>query len=216
MKFKTSLIVPVLTLGFGAVSAEATDVDVTGLFAGKAMVVINGGRPRMLAAGQTSPEGVKLIAADSGSATLEIDGKKKTLAMGQSISTASGNGSNASVTLTADSRGHFFTTGSVNGWPVKFLVDTGATSVTLSKIQALAMGLDLKNAPRSASMTASSYVNTYRVVLNNVKIGDISLNLVEASIIDGMPGDSALLGNTFLSRLEMKREGSALTLTKTY
>lgn len=215
MKLSRCIIVPALALTFGT-GAWATDVDVTGLFAGKAMLVINGGKPRMLSVGQTSPEGVKLLAANSNSATLEIDGKKKTLGMGQSISTASGGSGNAKVTLTADGRGHFYAMGSVNGWPIKFMVDTGASSIAISKVQAMAMGLDLKNAQRGGAMTASGYVNTYRVILNTVRIGDITLNLVEASIIDGMPGDAALLGNSFLSRLEMKREGTALTLTKTY
>lgn len=199
-----------------AAQASATEVVVSGLFSGKAMVTINGGRTRMLSAGQTSPEGVKLISASSSSATLEIDGKKQTLAMGQSISTSSDNGSRPTVKLTAGSGGHFVTGGSINGYPIQFMVDTGATTVAFSTAQAQAMGIDLRRAQRGGVTTASGYANSYRVMLDSVKVGDITLNMVEAVIIDSMPGDGALLGNSFLSRLEMKREGTVLTLTKNY
>ena len=99
---------------------------------------------------------------------------------------------------------------------MKFLVDTGATWIAFSSAQARALGINLDRAQRGGVTTASGTVNSYRVVLDNVKLGDISLNLVEAVVIDSMPGDVALLGNSFLSRLEMKREGTVLTLTKNY
>lgn len=197
-------------------TAYATDVEVSGLFSGKALVTINGGKPRMLAAGQASPEGVKLLSANSNSALFEIDGKKQTLNMGQSISTASVSGTKPTVKLVAGSGGHFLTSGSINGYPIHFMVDTGATTIAFSTAQAQAMGLDLRHAPRGGVATASGYASSYRVMLDNVKIGDISLNMVEAVVLDNMPGDMALLGNSFLSRLEMKREGTVLTLTKNY
>jgi aspartyl protease family protein len=197
-------------------ASDATEIEVSGLFNGKAMVTINGGRPRMLAAGQAPLEGVKLLSANSSSATFEINGKKQTLGMGQSISTASVSGTKPTVKLVAGTGGHFLTTGSINGHPIHFMVDTGATTIAFSTAQADAMGINLQRAQRGGVTTASGYANSYRVVLDNVKIGDISLNLVEAVVIDSMPGDTALLGNSFLSRLEMRREGTVLTLTKNY
>jgi aspartyl protease family protein len=198
-----------------AATAHATDVEISALFNGKAMLSINRGSPRVIAVGQTI-EGVKLLSANSSGAVLEIDGKKRTLNLGQAISTAQVVGSRPTVKLEADGGGHFVAYGSVNGRPIKFLVDTGATSIALSSAQARAMGIDLDRAQRGAVTTASGHVRSYNVVLDNVKVGDISLNLVEAVIIDSMPGDTALLGNSFLSRLEMKREGTVLTLTKNY
>ena len=199
-----------------AATARATDVEISGLFNGKAMVSINKGPPRILAVGEASPEGVKLLSANSSGAILEIDGKKQNLNLGQSISTASVSGTRPSIKLEADTGGHFLAYGSINGRPMKFLVDTGATSIAFSTAQAQALGINLQQAQRGAVTTASGHVRSYNVVLNNVKIGDISLNQVEAVIIDSMPGDVALLGNSFLSRLEMKREGTVLTLTKNY
>ena len=57
-------------------TAHATDVEISALFNGKAMLSINSGNPRVLSVGQTSPEGVKLLSANSSGAVLEIDGKK--------------------------------------------------------------------------------------------------------------------------------------------
>lgn len=199
-----------------ASAAHATDIEVAGLFNGKAMVSINGSPAKVMAVGQTLQK-VKLISATSSAAIFEVDGKKQTLGMGQSISTAVGNsGGKPTVKLTADGGGHFNATGSINGRPTRFLVDTGATTITISVRAAQAMGIDLRKASLGASSTAAGVVRTYRVTFDNVKVGDISLNFVEGNVLDGMPDDFALLGNSFLSRLDMKREGTVLTLTKNY
>lgn len=196
--------------------AHATDIEVAGLFNGKAMVSINGSPAKVMATGQTL-QNVKLISATSSAAIFEIDGKKQTLGMGQSISTAAGNsGAKPTIKLTADGGGHFNTGGSINGRPINFLVDTGATTVAISVHSAQAMGIDLRKAGLGASTTAAGVVRTYRVTFDNVKVGDISLNFVEGNVLEGMPDDFALLGNSFLSRLDMKREGTVLTLTKNY
>ena len=196
-------------------SAHATDVEISGLFNGKILVSINSGSPRMLAVGETR-EGVKLISANSAGAVLEIDGKKQSLGLGHTVSTATAAVDNPSVKLEADTGGHYLAYGSINGRPVTFLVDTGATWIAISRAQAEAIGIDLRRADRSAVATASGFARSYSVKLDTVKVGSISLNLVDAVVIDNMPGDVALLGNSFLSRLDLKREGTVLTLTKKY
>ena len=198
-------------------AAHATDIEVAGLFNGKAMVSINGSPAKVMSVGQTL-QNVKLVGASSNSAIFEVDGKKQTLGMGQSISTATSgsSGSKPTVKLTADGGGHFNTGGSINGRQINFTVDTGATTVAISTRTAQAMGIDLRKASAGASSTAAGVVRSYRVTFDNVKVGDISLNFVEGNVLDGMPDDFALLGNSFLSRLDMKREGTVLTLTKNY
>lgn len=196
-------------------SVFATDVVVTGLFKDKAMVSIDGGKTRVLSSGQTWQK-VKLISADSNAATFDIDGKRQKLAMGQSISTDFSGGEKPTLKLTADGGGHFSTIGSINGYPIRFLVDTGATSIAISSSEASRMGLNYKDGERGMASTANGVVPVYKVVLNNVKIGGISLNLVEASVIEGAGLQVALLGMSFLSRLEMRREGTVMTLVKTY
>ncbi len=214
--YSMSALAALLIYAGGTGSAWATDIEVTGLFSNKAMVSINKGNPRVMAAGQTSPEGVKLISADSTAAVFEVDGVKKKIGMGQSISTSYAAGSKPTVKMVADGGGHFSTTGSINGRPIKFLVDTGATMVSFSTATAERFGIDLKKAQQSAVSTAGGVVRSYNVTLDNVKIGGISMNFVEASIVDGLPSDFALLGNSVLSRLQMSREGNVLTLTQTY
>lgn len=198
-----------------AASANATEVNVTGLFKDKAMVAIDGGKPRMMSVGQ-SMGGVKLISANSSNATFEIDGKRQTLGMGQSISTSFAGSGKPTVKLTADSSGHFSTIGSINGYPVRFLVDTGATTIAISTADAARMGIDYKAGERGLSSTANGLVPVYKVTLQNVKVGDISLNLVEGTVIEGAGLPVALLGMSFLSRVEMKRDNSVMTLTKQY
>src|SRR5262245_43724910 len=83
----------IATLAIGlalAAPAAATDVTVVGLSNTRASVSINGGSPRWLSVGQRSPEGVLLVAADRESATVEIDGKRRTLKMNQAYVAAAG------------------------------------------------------------------------------------------------------------------------------
>ena len=216
---KTILFYSILTaFSFLSVftTAQATDVNVTGLFNDKAIVSINGGSPRLLNAGQKTREGVKLISADSTSATLEIDGKRQKLSLGQGISSQYASSGKSSVTLTADTRGHFLTTGSINGASTQFLVDTGASSIAISTAEAKRLGISYLNGERGYSSTANGVVAIYKVMFNTVRIGEIVLNQVEGHVIDGNGLQVSLLGMTFLKRLEMKREGTTMTLTKQY
>ena len=116
----------------------------------------------------------------------------------------------------ADSRGQFMTTGSINGATIQMLVDTGATFVALaeSKTRAAWASTTCKG-ERAMSRTANGMARVYKVKLDSVKVGDISLTNVDATIHESeMP--FALLGMSFLNRVEMRREGTDLTLTKRY
>ena len=209
--FKSSILLCLIAL-----PVAATEVNVAGLFNGKAMVSIDGGKPQMLSAGQVTVQGVKLISADSREAVLEIDGKRKTLGMGQSLSyAASSPAGSRSVSLAADGNGHFVTLGSINGATTRFLVDTGASFVSLSGAEARRLGIDYLKGERGVMATANGSVAAYRITLDNVKIGDVSVNQVQGSVSEA-PMGVALLGMSFLNRVEMKREGSTMTLTKKY
>lgn len=201
---------------FTGAPAWATNVDVVGLFSGKAMFIINGGKPHVLGTGETSPEGVKLISADSDSAVLEIDGKRQTLRMGQGANIKSSNGSgNPTTVLSADSNGHFLTTGTIDGVSSRMMVDTGATLVAMSRAEAKRIGLSYLKGERIGISTANGVIPAYRVMFNAVKVGNVTLNQVEGVVQEGsMP--FVLLGMSFLKRLEMKRDGSEMTLVKKY
>ncbi len=197
-------------------SAMATDVNVIGLTNGKAVLIVNSGRPRTLHVGDSTLDGVKLISARSDSAVLEIDEKRQTVTMGQTISSAEGFTGHKTVTLTADSAGHFSTIGTINGATVKFFVDTGASMVSMSAADAVRAGVDYTRGERTYSSTANGVVVVYVVKLDVVKVGDITLNNVVGSVHRDGSLPVVLLGMSFLKRLEMKRDGDSMTLTKKY
>ena len=216
MRLRGMAVVTFCVLCAGA--ANATDVNVIGLFSGKAVVVIDKGAPRTLAVGQKTPEGVVLISSDSKRAVLEIDGKRETLEMGQDFYGAARQTSERpSVTLPADSRGQFYADGQVNGAHVRFVVDTGATTVLIPGPDADRLGLDYRNKGQMGHIsTANGTATAYRVVLDSVTIGGITAYNVEAVVAEGSGLDVALLGMSFLNRTEMRRDGAYMTLTKRY
>jgi aspartyl protease family protein len=198
--------------------AAAADIHVVGLTAGKAVVSINGGKPRTLAVGQATAEGVKLISADSQSATFEFEGQRRTLGPGEgaAVATTSFGAGGDRVTLTADSQGHFVATGVVNGVSLRFLVDTGATLVVLSSADARRAGLNYLASSRSLTQTANGVVPVYNVKLDTMRVGDITLNGVDAVVVEGDKLPIALLGMSFLNRMEMRRDGTTMTLIRRY
>lgn len=199
-----------------ALPAAAAEVNVIGLFPGKAVVVINGAAPRTLSVGQKTPEGVTLLAADSKAATFDVDGKREVIGLGQAIETPAIAGSRQSVTFASDASGHFSVDGQVNGGTVRFLVDTGATLVTLPASEALRLGIDFKRGQPAVSQTANGRVLVYRIRLDAVSVGGMVLNGVDAAVHDSPGLEVSLLGMSFLNRTEMRREGGNLTLTKRY
>lgn len=197
--------------------AGAADINVVALTSGKAVVVIDGGAPRTLTVGQTTPEKIKLISATSEAAVIEVAGKRQTLTMGQSISVGGAASSSQRATLTADAKGHFFTTAAVNGISLKFIVDTGASVVTISSEDAKRAGVLYLSGQRSLLQTANGVAPAYRVTLDTVKLGDIMLNNVDGVVVAGNAlGGVGLLGLSFLNRIEMRREGDQMTLTRRY
>lgn len=208
-------IAAVLTLALVA-PAFATDVSLVGLYSGKALVVIDGGRPQSIPLGVRTPDGVKLLSIEGTSAQFEIDGSKQRLTVGQhAVSAGRDEQSGKSTTLTADPNGHFFTVGTINGAPMRFLVDTGATVISIGKSDAVRANVDYQKGQLGMSMTANGAVRVWRVTLNSVRVGDVVMNQVEASVHENdLP--IALLGMSFLNRMEMKREGQTMILKKRY
>mgnify|MGYP006377048053 CR=1 FL=1 len=199
-----------------ALPAWAVDVGVVGLFPGKAVLVIDGGAPRTVPVG-ANVGGVRLLAVDQGSATVEIGGKRQRLAIGQHAHSGGHGGEAQNTSLTADSRGrgHFITTGTVNGATVRFMVDTGATSIALGAADARRANVSTANARQVMVQTANGVTQAWLVTLSTVRVGDVTLNEVEG-IVHQHDMPIALLGMSFLNRMEMKRDGQTMTLRKRY
>jgi aspartyl protease family protein len=197
--------------------AGAAEINVIGLMAGRAVITINNGKPQTLAAGQTTAEGIKLIGATSESATFEVGGKRQTLTLGQGISSGGGPVGAQRAMLQADTGGHFITTVVINGVSVRFMVDTGATVVTLGAAAARRAGINYLDGQKAVMQTANGTTTAYRVKLDTVRLGNITLNNVDGAVVEGNAmGELGLLGMSFLNRLEMKRDGQTMTLMRRF
>jgi aspartyl protease family protein len=199
-----------------ATSALAQNVAMSGSLGDKALLVIDGA-PRTVATGATV-QGVKLVSVTGGVAVVEVKGRRMTLSMGGAQVNLGGtpsDGGGTQIVLTAGSGGHFFTPGTINGKSVQFLVDTGATYVSMGAAQAQQLGVDFSKGQRTFSNTANGQIVVYKVKLASVRVGDVQLYEVDG-LVSQMPMEAVLLGNSFLTRFQMKRENDTMTLTKRY
>ncbi len=194
---------------------HAVDVGLAGLFPGKALLTIGGGPPRIVAVGVTTPEGVKVVSTDGETATLEVSGKKRVLRVGQNVAAQPSTSGSQKVVLTADSAGHFLTSGNINGTTVRFLVDTGASMVSLGASDARRIGIDASKGEQAITSTANGQAVVTRVKLDSLRVGEITMNNVDA-LVHQQDMPFALLGMSFLNRMEMQREGDTMTLKKRY
>lgn len=209
----TRLVLLCLTLAIPL--AHAADVGLAGLFPGKALLTINGGPPRIVAVGLKTAEGVKVVSIEGETATLEVDGKKRVLRVGQNVASQSSGSGPATVVLTADPGGHFLTTGNINGATVRFIVDTGASMISLGASDARRIGIDASKGQQGMANTANGQALVTRVKLDTVRVGEIVMNNVDA-LVHQQDMPFALLGMSFLNRMEMQRNGDTMTLKKRY
>lgn len=198
-------------------AARAQSVAMSGGMGSRALLVIDGGAPKAVGPGDTH-KGVKVLSVTRDEAVVEIGGKRQTVVLGAAPVRVGGGGGAAGgnqIVLAAVSGGHFVTQGSVNGRAAQLMVDTGATMVAMGADDARRMGVSFENGDRFYSNTANGRVIAYRVILNSVRIQDVEVFGVEAAVLpQGMP--YVLLGNSFLSRFQMKRDNDTLTLTRRF
>lgn len=194
----------------------AADVQVVGLFKDKAVISVDG-RRHVLARGERSPEGIRLLEADSRTAVLEIDGQRRRYTLGGRVGAVYKAPQRARVQVVRDNAGMFTTVGSINGQTADFLIDTGASAVAMGELQARRLGLAyrLQGKP-TAARTASGRARAWALRLDSVRLGGIELRGVEALVVEGGPADHVLLGMSFLNRLHTRREGNVLVLEKTH
>jgi len=199
----------------GAPVSRAADVTLVGVFGDKAAVLaIDGGAPRTVRVGQKAGD-ITVISVEQDRATVEADGKRRVLVRGQTYSTAASGADRQSVTMSAGAGGHFMVDGQINGGAIRFLVDTGATTVAISAIDANRLAINYQKGRRGITQTAAGATPMYLVRLDSVRVGGIELHNVEAIVIEhGL--NVALLGNTFLNRVEMQRDGQTMKLTRRF
>ena len=128
----------------------------------------------------------------------------------QSLQTRYTQGGTREVVLQRNKFGHYVTNGEINGKPVIFILDTGATGVAIP--QAVARRLELRRGRAFPTQTANGMSTSYAVTLDQVSVGSIELQDISAGITPGLQTEQVLLGMSFLKHIEFTQRGDTLTL----
>lgn len=192
--------------------ATAQSVQLAGQMGRKALLVIDG-QTVTLGVGE-SRGGVTLRSLDGQQAQVEWGGRTSTLTVGGAPVRVGGGAAGAggrSIVLSVGPGGHFLTAGQINGRAVRFMVDTGATTIALGQAEAQAIGLDYQQGQRVMMNTANGASTGWLVTLSAVSVGEVTVANVQAVVMPAsMP--YVLLGNSFLSRFQMRRENDVMRL----
>ncbi len=204
------------SLLFAPLLVCAQDIEVLALFRDQAVIRIDGQR-HTLKAGESTPDGVRLVRTDEQGAVLSTAAGERHYPLGARLRQGYQETQAAAVQVFRDRAGMFSTVGAINGLPVTFMVDTGASTVAMNAAQARRLGIDYRVVGEPGTVvTASQAEPVYRVMLDVVKVGSIELRNVEAVVLEGAQPAQTLLGMSFLGRLEMQNDGQRLTLRKKY
>ena len=196
-----------------AAGAQATSVAFSGMLGDKALLIIDG-QARGVAVGATV-QGVKLVKLDGTVAQVEADGKITILRLGggAKVAGSDGSGTGTRIVIPVGAGGHYGGLASINGHPVQYIVDTGATSIAMGSDVASKLGLDYSASTAAAAMTANGAVPARKLTLGKVTIGDVTIYNVECMVVpQAMP--IVLLGNSFLSHFQMHSDSDSLVLDK--
>ena len=180
----------------------------------RALLVVDG-RPLTVAVGQQAGN-VKLLRWIGEAAEVDAGGGVVLLRIGGTparVGDAAPRTAPRELVITAGPGGHFTANGAINGKAVSFMVDTGATLVALGRDQADRLGIDLSTARPAITQTANGAVTVQLVTLNTVRVGDLELTNVGAAVMP-MPMPMVLLGNSFLARLQMRRDNDVMRLER--
>lgn len=199
-------------------AAQAQTVVLSGILGGKALLVVDGGPPRSVAVGQ-SHQGVKVVGVQAGQALVEIGGARQTLRLGEGpVSAPPAEGETADqrrIVLHAGSNGHFRAQGQINGRAVTFLVDTGASAVSVGAAEADRIGLNYRAGQPVQMQTANGSTTGWLIKLHSVRLGSTDVFDVEA-IVSAASMPYVLLGNSYLTRFQMTRTNDQLVLERRY
>ncbi|MDR6610005.1 TIGR02281 family clan AA aspartic protease [Pseudomonas synxantha] len=117
------------------------------------------------------------------------------------------------VKLVSNAQGHFVASGQINGQTVDFMLDTGATDVSIPAD--LARRLKLEEGFGVTLSTANGLSQGYRTRIERLQLGDIVLHDVRALVAPGLHGDQVLLGMSALNKLEFTQRGGTMLLRQT-
>lgn len=193
----------------------ANDIIVLGLFKNKAIVKING-KQHTLITNKKIVEGITLISSDSDVAVIDVFGEVQEFKLGHHVRSKFKKRKFAEAKI-PPLKGMYKVKGYINGLAVDFLVDTGATWVVMNMLRAKSLGLDYRSlGKRTRVNTANGITFAYVFTLNKVRVGEIELRNVEVGVLESNSPTMVLLGNSFLNRLEMTRQGQVMLLKQKF
>jgi len=189
------------------------EIEAKMLAQGSAVLVIDGTQ-RMLREGKRSPEGILLVSADGKQAVLEIEGKRKTISLSRSIGSKFEKANKTEIRIASGRGGHHYTKGLINGIPVDFVVDTGASTIAMNRFVAEHLGIDYRAGTPITVSTANGNAKAFRVVLPSVSIGNIVVHQVDAAVSTTDSPSVVLLGNSYLGKVDLKIDEGVLVLSE--
>ena len=196
----------------GSVWASPDTIDVVGLLGrNKAVLVING-QQRVMSVGETQQQ-ITLLAVDKDSVLLQIDGDEERFYFSERVGSTFSQRTKLVEQIYKDTTGMYRTVGSINSYPVNFLVDTGASAIAMNATEARRLGVNyLLTGEQTLIETASGTAVGYSVVLDTVSVGQIKLRNVNALVLEGSSPTTVLLGMSYLGRLNVRHEGHVMQL----
>mgnify|MGYP001233454319 CR=1 FL=1 len=207
-----TLLIGLIVLAVASLSHAAAPVEVVALFKDRAVIRTSEGRV-MLKVGNTSKFGVSLISADPHVAKVRYKGEVYELGLSTRVSGGFEEPETQSVRMNEDALGQYRMRGSIDGTFVNFLVDTGASVVAMSERHARMVNLDYRRAQKGTVQTAQGVARAYFLRLSEVTLGSITVNGVQATVIEGGYPTDVLLGMSFLNKLNMQNNDGVLVLS---
>lgn len=193
-------------------AAHAQAVALSGILGPRALLVVDGTAPRSVAAGETH-RGVTVVSVGRDEAVVDVAGQRRTVVLGAAPVSVRAASTGQRVTLRSDQRGHFTGTGSINGQAMQYLVDTGATAVSIGQPEADRLGLAYRNGQPVLMTTANGTIQGWRLKLDSVRVGELELRSVDA-VVTPQSIPVVLLGNSFLSSFQMTRLNDEMVLER--
>ncbi|MGS2717478.1 retropepsin-like aspartic protease family protein [Eionea flava] len=211
---KSLSLLIIFLVAFSSLSATTFAADtivLKGLFGKKSALVALDGNDHILKMNKEK-DGVTLLAIEGQEAVVRVNGRSQRLVLSKQVSIGYKQPSVKTVRISSQDGGHYWAAAQINGRTVNVVIDTGATSVSMGASAAKNLGIDYSRGKPIRMSTANGVTEGRQVVLKKVTIGEISQYNVAAtvSLNDALP--VILLGNSFLSNVDMKTDNGVLVL----
>lgn len=192
--------------------AHAEYVEVQAILGDSAVLSVGGAR-QLLRPGE-SHDGVTLVRTTETTAIVRIDGKTHTVALSRRVGTTYEKPRQKIVTIPRNSRNQYLTTAMINGRSTQVLVDTGANVVAMSANTARNLGIDDSTGVKASVETAGGVLDARQVTLDSVAVGDIRIDRVDATVVQGEHPAIVLLGMSYLRHVKIEEQNGILSLSR--